>query len=236
MVLTGSGVGLTLSEAILPTTAMSPLEESAMEAAPCVRVIDDDEAVRTALARMLRAAGFCVCTYASAQAFLESDPHEVPGCLVLDLALPGQSGLELQEVLVKAAWPLPVVFLSGRGDVPSSVRAMKAGAVDFLVKPPDAGVLVAVVQVALERGRMARAAREEHASVARRLSGLTPREREVLYRLVQGELNKQIAAALGVSEKTIKVHRARVLQKMAVRSIAGLVRMTARASHVQSGS
>ena len=199
------------------------------ETAPCVRIVDDDDAVRTALARVLRTAGFCVCTYATAQAFLEADSPAVPGCVILDLALPGQSGLDLQQALAKGEWTLPVIFLSGRGDVPSSVRAMKAGAVDFLVKPPDSSALVAVVQAALERDRAARAEREEHASVARRLAGLTPRQRAVLERLVLGEPNKQIAAVLGVSEKTVKVHRANVLHKMAARSIASLVRMTERA-------
>lgn len=203
--------------------------DSSGEIAPCVRIVDDDAAVRISLARVLRAAGFCVCTYPTAQAFLEADSQTVPGCVILDLALPGQSGLDLQEALAKGDWPLPVIFLSGRGDVPSSVQAMKAGAVDFLVKPPDAGALVAVVQTALERDRAARAEREEIASVTRRLAGLTPRERAVLERLVLGEPNKQIAAVLGVSEKTVKVHRANVLHKMAARSIASLVRMTERA-------
>lgn len=197
-------------------------------AARCVRIVDDDEAVCIGLARVLRAAGFCVCTYPSAQAFQKANPHEVPGCLILDLALPGQSGLELQEALAAGNWPLPVIFLSGRADVPSSVRAMKAGAFDFLQKPADADRLVAVVHAALEHGRLMQVVRDERALVTRRLASLTPRESEVLAQLVRGRHNKQIAATLGASDKTIKVHRARVLRKMAAHSIADLVRMTER--------
>lgn len=205
-------------------------------APPCVRIVDDDDAVRTSLTRVLRAAGFQVCAFPSAQAFLAQETGEVPGCAVLDLVLPGQSGLELQTALRRARSAIPVIFLSGHADVPSSVRAMKAGAMDFLTKPLEAAVLIAAVQAALERDQRQRAAREERRSVARRLESLTPREREVLAELLRGRLNKQIAAQLGASEKTIKVHRARVLQKMGARSIADLVRMAERAAPADAAS
>ncbi|HEY9530122.1 MAG TPA: response regulator [Burkholderiales bacterium] len=184
----------------------------------CVHVIDDDVAVLNALARLLGAAGLPVQTFASAKEFFAQHSPEQRGCLVLDLLLPGASGLEVQEALAGEDCPLPVVFLSGHGDVVASVRAMKAGAVDFLTKPFEAEALIAAVRQALARD-----------GVAARVASLTPRERQVLGQLVEGKLNKQIAAELGASEKTIKVHRARVLQKMAARSIAGLVRMTERA-------
>jgi FixJ family two-component response regulator len=184
----------------------------------CVHVIDDDVAVLNALARLLGAAGLPVQTFASAKEFFAQHSPEQRGCLVLDLLLPGANGLEVQEALAGEDCPLPVVFLSGHGDVVASVRAMKAGAVDFLTKPFEAEALIAAVRQALARD-----------GVAARVASLTPRERQVLGQLVEGKLNKQIAAELGASEKTIKVHRARVLQKMAARSIAGLVRMTERA-------
>lgn len=180
--------------------------------------MDDDDAVLAAIGRLLRGSGLQVRTFASPQAFLAQHAAQDRGCLVLDLSMPGTSGLELQEALAAEDCPLPVVFLSGHGDVVSSVRAMKAGAVDFLTKPFEAEALIAAVRQALDRD-----------CVSARVASLTPREREVLGHLVEGKLNKQIAAALGASEKTIKVHRARVLQKMAARSIAALVRMTERA-------
>ena len=181
-------------------------------------MVDDDDAVLVAIGRLLRASGLQVRTFASPQAFFAQHAAEDRGCLVLDLSMPGASGLEVQEALAAEDCSLPVVFLSGHGDVASSVRAMKAGAVDFLTKPFEAEALIAAVRQALDRD-----------CVSARVASLTPREREVLGHLVEGKLNKQIAAALGASEKTIKVHRARVLQKMAARSIAALVRMTERA-------
>jgi FixJ family two-component response regulator len=145
---------------------------------------------------------------------------------VLDLAMPKTSGLELQQQLTARGYSHPVVFVTGHGDVDSSVRAMKAGALDFLTKPTEPEALIAAVRGALERDLAARAAREAQTEVSVRIATLTPREREVLIHLVEGRLNKQIAADLGASEKTIKVHRARVLEKMAAQSIASLVRMT----------
>jgi len=192
----------------------------------CVSVIDDDALVLRSLDRLLQSRGFEVHTYSSPQAFLEQHDTGTPGCIVMDLSMPGLSGLELQQALARAADPRPVVFLSGRGDIASSVEAMKAGAVDFLTKPVEAEQLVAAVGAAIEKDRQARTARAAVESVERRLASLTPREREVLRHVVAGRLNKQIAADLGTAEKTIKVHRARLMAKMGVRSVAELVRMT----------
>jgi FixJ family two-component response regulator len=190
----------------------------------CVSVVDDDALVLRSLGRLLRAAGFMVQTYPSPQAFLAQGASAAPGCVVLDLSLPGLSGLDLQRELAASADRRPVVFISGRGDVPSSVAAMKAGAVDFLVKPFDERTLLAAVRSAVEKDRAARAAHEEISLIARRISALTPREHEVLARVVEGKLNKQIAAELGTAEKTVKVQRARMMRKMGVDSLAGLVR------------
>jgi FixJ family two-component response regulator len=190
----------------------------------CVSVVDDDALVLRSLGRLLRSAGFTVRTYPSPQAFLAQDSDTAPGCVVLDLSMPGLSGLELQRALAASPDPRPVVFISGRGDVPSSVAAMKAGAVDFLVKPFDELLLLAAVQSAVEKDRAARSVRQELSLIAGRVAALTPREREVLARVVDGKLNKQIAAELGTAEKTVKVHRARMMRKMGVDSLAGLVR------------
>jgi FixJ family two-component response regulator len=190
----------------------------------CVSVVDDDALVLRSLGRLLRSAGFAVRTYPSAQAFLAQSADAAPGCVVLDLSMPGLSGLELQRALAASPDPQPVVFISGRSDVPSSVAAMKAGAVDFLVKPFDEQTLLDAVRAAVEKDRAARTARDEHSRIARRVAALTPREREVLARVVDGKLNKQIAAELGTAEKTVKVHRARMMRKMGVDSLAGLVR------------
>jgi FixJ family two-component response regulator len=190
----------------------------------CVSVVDDDALVLRSLGRLLRAAGFTVQTYPSSQAFLAQGASAAPGCVVLDLSMPGLSGLELQQALAASPDRRPVVFISGRGDVPSSVAAMKAGALDFLVKPFDEPALLAAVRSAVEKDRAARATREELSLISRRVSALTPREREVLARVVEGKLNKQIAAELGTAEKTVKVQRARMMRKMGVDSLAGLVR------------
>jgi FixJ family two-component response regulator len=192
---------------------------------PCIHIVDDDAAVLSAVSRLLRSSGLPVRTFGSAQAFLADHAPGDRGCLVLDLAMPGASGLELQEALAGDECPLPVVFLSGHGDIVTSVRAMKAGAVDFLTKPFEAEALIGAVRRALDSDSAARSARDARREVRSRMASLTPRERQVMAQLVEGRLNKQIAAELGASEKTIKVHRARVLQKMAARSIAALVRM-----------
>jgi FixJ family two-component response regulator len=196
-----------------------------MSDAPVVHLVDDDPSVRRALARLLAAAGHRYETHDSAEAFLARRPEAAPGCAVIDLQLPGASGLELQARLAELDATLPLIFLTGRGDIPASVRAMKGGAVDFLTKPVDAAALMAAVAAALERGEALRAARAAEASVGARLARLTPREREVLDMVAEGRLNKQIAADLGVAEKTVKVHRARVMRKLGVRTVAELVRL-----------
>jgi FixJ family two-component response regulator len=187
-----------------------------------VNVVDDDALVLKSLGRLLRSAGFAVRTFPSPHDFLAQNTAGEPGCLVLDLTMPGLDGLQLQE-RIGNAWP--VVFLSGNADVPASVTAMKAGAVDFLTKPVDREKLLAAVRIAIGRDRSARAEREARDSIASRLAALTPRQREVLEGVVAGKLNKQIAAELGTAEKTVKVHRARVMKKMCAGSLAELVRL-----------
>ena len=193
-------------------------------AGTCVSVIDDDALVLKSLDRLLRAAGFAVQTFSSPREFLEQRRPNAAGCILVDLSMPGLSGLELQRVLAQADDPRPVVFLSGRGDIATSVQAMKAGAVDFLTKPCDEQTLVAAVRAAVEKDRAARETQAERESIDARIATLTPREREVLNRVVAGRLNKQIAAELGTAEKTVKVHRARMMRKMQFDSLAELVR------------
>ncbi|KYF69616.1 response regulator transcription factor [Sorangium cellulosum] len=198
------------------------------ESASTVFVVDDDPSVLRALERLLRSAGYAVEAYASPGEFRDRAPSERPGCAVVDLRMPGLGGLELQEELERRGCPLPVVFLTGHGDVPSSVRAMKAGAVDFLTKPCDDTDLLAAVARAIARDAAARAARSEQQALRTRFDALTPREREVCLRVARGLLNKQIADELGAAEKTIKVHRGRVMEKLGVESVAELVRLVDR--------
>jgi FixJ family two-component response regulator len=191
---------------------------------PIVHLVEDDESSRRATARVLRAAGLCVRQYGSVPEFLEKVPAG-HGCIVLDLSLPGPSGLDLQEWLAATEAPLPIVFLTGRGDIPKTARAMKAGAIDFLTKPADAAALVDAVVRALVQDAANRAIRLRRQNARRRYVRLTPREREVLAHVVSGQLNKQIAYDLGTREHTIKVHRQRVMEKLEVDSVPDLVRL-----------
>jgi FixJ family two-component response regulator len=195
------------------------------ELPPTVYVVDDEPAVLKAVARLLRSAGFRPETFGSAQQFIAQHQADTPGCLVLDVTMPGFTGLELQQWLAHTHDPLPIIFITAHGDVPTTVRAMKAGAADFLTKPVDEQALLSAVEYALRRDHELRAARARLASIRQRLDRLTPRERQVLEHVVSGQLNKQIAADLGTVEKTIKVHRARVMRKMGVVSLAQLVRL-----------
>jgi RNA polymerase sigma factor (sigma-70 family) len=190
-----------------------------------VFVVDDDAAVRKSLVRLLKSAGYRAESFPSANEFLEHwnrDP--APGCVLLDIQMPGLDGLQLQEKLKGSTHEVPVIFITGHGDIPASVKAMKAGAVDFFPKPFHDEDLFHAIREAIQRDHQARTDRAERASVAERLATLTPREREVMVLVVRGLLNKQIAAALGASEKTIKIHRGRVMEKMKVQSVADLVR------------
>jgi FixJ family two-component response regulator len=191
----------------------------------CVDVVDDDASIRRSLARMLKLAGYQVRAFPSAEEFRQAGPPPgQPACLLLDLRLPERGGLELQQELLTAREPIPIVFLTGRGDIPSSVRAMKDGAVDFLLKPVARQELLTAIRAAHERGRRELQARQELSELEERLGTLTRREREVMQWVVRGAPNKQIAGRLGTVEKTVKVHRARVMQKMGVSSVADLVR------------
>jgi FixJ family two-component response regulator len=191
-------------------------------------VVDDDESFRRALRRLLTVSGYTVETFASANEFLAREPLTGPGCLILDVLLPGLDGLDLHALLRSAGTEKATVFLSGHGDVPTSVRAMKGGAVDFLTKPVDDAQLLDAIERALARDRRARQDREELQDLRRRADTLTPREREVCALVATGRLNKQIGALLGTSEKTVKAHRARVMAKMRVTSLAELVRVVDR--------
>jgi FixJ family two-component response regulator len=191
-----------------------------------VFVVEDDASVRRALGALVRLAGLTVQTFPSAQEFLAFSRPDVPSCLVLDVQLPGLSGLDLQEELAKADVRIPIIFLTGHGDIPMTVRAMKAGALEFLTKPFDDEDLLEAIGVAINRDRLARQERENMRTLYHRYNSLTPREQEVMKWVVSGLLNKQIAAELGISEIMIKVHRGQVMQKMQAESLADLVRMS----------
>jgi FixJ family two-component response regulator len=199
------------------------------EPAPVVYVVDDDPDVLKGIERLLESAGLAVAAFASPRRFLERYDPDAAGCLVLDLEMPGLSGLELQGMLEQRASHLPFVFLTGRGDIAASVRAMKQGASDFLTKPVDDAVLIAAIREALARDQVLRPARIERERIAKRLATLTERERQVLEHVLAGRLNKQIAAELGTVEKTIKFHRANLMRKMDVHSVADLVKLAERA-------
>ena len=194
-------------------------------AAPLVLVVDDDPSVRKSLSRLLESADYAVEAFASAGEFLARGPHPGPCCLVLDVKMPGLTGIQLQEMLAATGRRMSIVFVSGHADVPTSVKAMKAGAVDLLTKPVDVRDLIAAIRRAMTRDEHERATETRLAEVRRRVAMLTARETEVFARVVTGMLNKQIGAALGIGEKTVKVHRARVMEKMQAGSVAELVRL-----------
>jgi FixJ family two-component response regulator len=194
-----------------------------------VFLIDDDDSVLRALARLVRAADYAVETFESARVFLAKHDIEIPGCIVSDIAMPELDGLELQAALTADGPSRPIIFLTGRGSIPMSVHAMQAGAVDFLTKPVNDSDLLSAIARARTHDTLTRAERAQTVSVQARLARLTPRERQVLSHVVAGRLNKQIAADLGTVEKTVKVHRGRMMEKMGVRNVADLVRIAQRA-------
>ena len=200
-----------------------------MLSSPTIFLIDDDPSVRRALVRLIKSAGYQVQTFVSAREFLDRMPEAKPACLVLDVRLPGLSGIDLQQELQRTNLILPIIFITGHGDIPMTVKAMKAGAVDFLSKPVRDTDLLRAIEQALARAIYDRAQWDVAKTIQTRVEKLTPREREVMSLVIKGWLNKQIAFELGIGEKTIKVHRSRVMEKMEVDSVAELVRLAERA-------
>jgi RNA polymerase sigma factor (sigma-70 family) len=195
------------------------------EEQPVVFVVDDDASVRDALEDLLRSVGLGVASFGSAQEFLASKRPDAPGCIVLDVRLPGASGLEFQRELTESSIQLPIIFISGHGDIPMSVRAIKSGAIEFLTKPLREQELLDAVQAGIERDRARRREAKLVAELRERFNSLTPREQEVLPLIITGRPNKQIAAQLELSEMTVKVHRSQIMRKMRAKSLVDLVRM-----------
>lgn len=199
--------------------------QTARKFSPVVAIVDDDASVREGLHSLIRSAGWRAEVFASAQQFLERRGSEAPNCLVLDLQLPGTSGLDLQKRLAEAELEIPIVFLTGHGNIPASVQAMKAGAIEFLTKPVDEEELLRAIREAIERDDDTRQEHAERHDLQGRYETLTPREREVMQQVISGLLNKQVAAELNITEFTVKVHRGQVMRKMRADSLPDLVRM-----------
>jgi len=199
------------------------------EPKPTVFVIDDDPSVLKSLARLLKSLGFDTETFVSAELFLARKHYDGVGCIVLDVRMPGLSGMDLQDELSRADYSMPIIFITGHGNIPMSVQAMKRGAVDFLTKPFDDEELKQAVKKAIEQDRMAKAERAEVHNALKSIEQLTPREQEVLRCVITGMLNKQIALKLDIAEKTVKVHRGRIMEKLCVDSVADLVRLAEKA-------
>jgi FixJ family two-component response regulator len=199
------------------------------EPEPTIFVIDDDPSVRKSLSRLLRSVGHAVETFSSAEEFLSREHFDGIGCIILDVQMPGLSGMDLQVELGKAEYSMPIVFITGHGDIPMSVEAMKRGAVHFLTKPFDDNDLLRAMREAIEKDRKAKTEQAEVQDIRRRISLLTPREYEILRHVITGSLNKQIAFTLNIAEKTVKIHRGRVMEKLRVDSVAELVRLAEKA-------
>jgi two-component system, LuxR family, response regulator FixJ len=200
-----------------------------LESKPTVFVIDDDASIRKSLSRLLRYAGHTTETFASAEKFLGREHYDGIGCLLLDVKMPGLSGMDLQEKLNEADYHLPIIFITGHGDIPMSVEAMKKGAADFLTKPFEDEDVLQAIESAIDRNRKARAEYDEILDIRKRLDLLTPREYEVFRYVITGRLNKQIAFDLGIAEKTVKIHRGRIMEKLRVGSSAELVHLAGKA-------
>ena len=192
---------------------------------PTVYIVDDDPSARQGIMRLVKAAEYNVESYSSARDFLDSGNHEQPGCIILDVKMPGMTGPELQEELSEVDYSMPIIFLSGHGDVPTTANAMKNGAVDFLTKPVDRDELLWAIRVSLAKDAEDRTKRDENLSINEHIKSLTPREYEIMTYVITGMLNKQIAAELFISEETVKIHRGRLMHKLEIVSVAELVHL-----------
>jgi two-component system response regulator FixJ len=199
------------------------------EPLPTIFVVDDDDSVRRALSYLLVSAGFRVETYSSAEEFMTREQYDGVGCIILDVSMPGLSGMDLQEKLIRFAYSIPIIFLTAHGELTMGVQAMKKGAIDFLTKPCDDEQLLGAVHRAIEKDMQARGSYQEKQEIRRRMELLTPRETEILRYVIAGTLNKQIAAQLGIAEPTVKIHRGRIMEKLCAESVADLVRLAEKA-------